>query len=112
MYEPRLRADDFREVSEECNNVVFDLGLDLIDPRDVEFGRLALAPDRLGGVFWNDAQFRHCIGGMRLDFKPYAKLGFRRPDGGHLGAGIAGDCHAASPRASSAALRIAAILAL
>ena len=89
MHETCLRADDLGEVGEERDDVVFDLGFDGIDPRNVEFGRLPLFPDLFGGVLRNDAELRHRVGGVCLDFEPDAEFGFRRPDRGHLGAGIA-----------------------
>ena len=112
MHEARFRADDLGQMRQEGDDVVLDLGLDRVDARDVEFGGLALFPDLLGGFLRDDAEFGHGVGGMRLDLEPDAEARLRRPDRGHFGAGIAGDGHAASPRASAAALRIAAMLAL
>ena len=111
MHETRLRPDDLGEMRQEGDDVVLDLGLDGVDAGDVELGGLALFPDFLGGILRDDAEFGHGVGGVRLDLEPDAELGFRRPDRDHVGAGIARD-HAASPRASAAALRIAAMLAL
>ena len=85
--------------------------LDRVDARDVEFGGFAFFPDFLRRLLRDDAEFGHGVGGVRLDLEPDAELRLRRPDRGHVGAGIARD-HAASPRASAAALRIAAMLAL
>ena len=70
---------------------MFDFGFDGVDPRHVEFGVLAFFPDFRGSFFGHHAQFGQLVGGMGLDLKPDAKLGFGRPDFGHLGAGIAGD---------------------
>ena len=112
MHEARFRPDDFRQMRQEGDDVVLDLGLDGVDAGDVEFGGFAFFPDFLGGVFRNDAELGHGLGGVRLDLEPDAEFRFRRPDRHHVGAGIAGDGHAASPRASAAALRIAAILPL
>ena len=111
MHEARLGADDFRQMRQEGDNVVLDLGLDGVDAGDVELGGPALVPDLLGGLLRDDAEFGHGVGRVRLDLEPDAEFRFRRPDRDHLGAGVTGD-HAASPRASAAALRIAAILAL
>ena len=91
VHEARLGADDLGEVGEEGDDVVLDLALDLIDARDVEFGVLALFPDRLRRVLRDDAELGHGVGGMRLDLEPDAELRLRRPDRRHLGAGIAGD---------------------
>ena len=112
MHEARFRPDDLGQMRQEGDDVVLDLGLDGVDAGDVEFGGFALVPDFLGGVLRNDAELGHGVGGVRLDLEPDAEFGFRRPDRDHVGAGIAGDHHAASPRASAAALRIAAMLAL
>ena len=91
MYEARFRAHDFGQMGEEGDHVMLDLALDLIDPRHVEFGVLALLPDLGGGRFRHHAQFGQRVGGMGLDLEPDAELGLRRPDGHHLFAGIAGD---------------------
>ena len=111
MHEARLRTDDFGEMGEEGDDVVLDLALDLVDPRGVEFRGVALLPDRLRRLFRDHAEFGHGVGGMGLDLEPDAKARLRRPDRRHLRAGVARNGHAASPRASAAALRIAAILA-
>jgi hypothetical protein len=47
-----------------------------------------------------------------FNLEPDAEFRFRGPDFRHFGAGVARYGHAASPRASAAALRIAAMLAL
>ena len=112
MHEARFGADDFGEVREEGNDVVLDLRLDRIDAGNVEFCGLALFPDLLGGILRNDPELGHGIGRVRLDLEPDAEFRFRGPDRGHFRTGIASDCHAASPRASAAALRIAAMLPL
>ena len=110
MHEAGVGADDLCEMSEEGDDVVLDLGLDLIDPRDVELRVLALGPDGLCRVLRDHAEVRERVGGVGLDLEPDLETRLGVPDRGHLGAGIAGD-HAASPRASCAALRIAAMLA-
>ena len=45
MHEARFRADDFRQMGQKGDDVVFDLGLDLVDALNVELGGLALFPD-------------------------------------------------------------------
>ena len=112
MHEAGFRPDDFGKMRQESDDVVLDLGLDCLDASDVELGGFALGPDFLGGVLRDDAEFAHGLGGVRLDLKPDAESRFRRPDRDHVGAGIAGNRHAASPRASAAALRMASILLL
>ena len=89
MHETRFGADDFGKVREEGDNVVFGFALDLIDPRDVEFGVLALGPDLLRRRFRNHAEFGHGIGGIRFDLEPDAKAGLGRPDRRHFGPGVA-----------------------
>ena len=89
MHEARIGTDEFGEVGEEGDDVVLDLALDLVDPRDVELGVLALGLDGLGGLLRDDAEFGLGIRGMGLDFEPDAKASVWRPDRHHLGSGIA-----------------------
>ena len=91
MHESRLGADDFGEMGEKGDDVVLDLALDLLDPRDVELWRFALGPDFLRRRLGDDAEFGHGVGGMRLDLEPDAKARLRRPDRRHFRAGVAGD---------------------
>ena len=91
VHEARIRADEFGEVGEEGDDVVLDLALDLVDPRDVELGVLALGPDGFGGLLRDHAEFGLGIRRMRLDLEPDFEAGQRLPDGGHFRAGIAGD---------------------
>ena len=111
VHETRLGADDFSEVRQERDDVVLGLALDLVDAVDIELRRLALGPDLLRRGLRDHAELGHGIGGMGLDLEPDAKPRLRRPDRRHLRAGVARDGHATSPRASAAALRIAAMLA-
>ncbi len=110
MHEAGLGADDLGEMGEKGDHIVLDFTLDRIDACNVEFGVAAAVADFLGRRFRDHAELGHGIGGMRLDLEPDAIARLRVPDRGHVGPGIARD-HAASPRASAAALRIAAILA-
>ncbi len=109
MHEAGLRPHDLGEMGEESDHVVLDLALDRIDAGNVEFGVAALVANGLRGRSRDQAELGHGIGGMRLDLEPDAIARLRVPDLGHVGPGVARD-HAASPRASEAALRIAAIL--
>ena len=96
--EARLRPDDLGEMREEGDDVVLDLALDGIDPLHVE-GRLrALLPDLLGRLLRHDAEIGKRRGGMGLDLEPDAELGFRRPDGHHLGTAVTGDHGSSLPR--------------
>ena len=110
VHEARLGADDLGQMGEKGDDVVLDLALDRIDAGDVELRVAATVADRLGGRFRDHPELGHGVGGMRLDLEPDAIARLRIPDRGHVGPGVARD-HAASPRASAAALRIAAILA-
>src|SRR3954470_20515209 len=96
MHKARFRAYNLCQVSEESDDVVFDLALDRVDPSDVEFGVLAPFPNRLRGLLRDDAQLGHSVGRVRLDFKPDAVARLRVPDRGHLGTGVAWD-HTGGP---------------
>ena len=91
MHEARVRPDEFGEVGEEGDDVVLGRLLDLVDARDVEFGLAALLPDRLRRLFRDDADLGQRFAGVGLDLEPDAKARLGRPDGGHLGAGVARD---------------------
>ncbi len=94
--ETGVRADDFRQMGQEGDDVVLGLALDLVDPVDVESGRAALVPDGFGGLFRDHAQFGKRVAGMRLDFEPDAEFGFRRPDSDHVRSRVARDHRASS----------------
>ena len=49
-----MRADDFRDGGGEGDDVVADLGFDLVDALDAEVGALA---DGVGGVFGDESGF-------------------------------------------------------
>ena len=59
----------------------------------------------------DEPELSHGVERVRLNLEPDAEFRFRRPDRRRSGAGVARYGHAASPRASAAALRIAAMLA-
>ena len=96
MDEARVGADEFGEMGEEGDHVVLGHLLDLVDPRDVEPGLRPFLPDRLRRRFRDHADLGHRLGGVSLDLEPDAEARLGRPDGGHLGAGIARD-HGATP---------------
>ena len=85
MHVARFGADDFRNMGQEGDDVVLDLGLDGVDARDIELGVLALGPDRGGCFLRDDAEFGHGGRRVRLDLEPDAEFGFRRPDRHHVG---------------------------
>ena len=91
MDEARLRADEFGEMGQEGDDVMLGHPLDLIDALDVELGLAGLFPDRLRGLFRDDADLGQRVAGMGLDLEPDAEARLGRPDGDHLGAGIARD---------------------
>ena len=89
--EARVRPNDFAQMRQEGDDVVLGGRLDLIDASDVEGRDAALVPDRLRRLFRHDAEIGEGEGGVRLDLEPDAELGLGRPDGHHVGAGIARD---------------------
>src|SRR6202008_3863992 len=64
---------------------------DLVDPCHVEGGVVGLAPDRVGGLFRDYAEFGERVRRMGLDLEPDLEARLRRPDRGHLGTAVAGD---------------------
>ncbi len=91
MDKPGIVADDFRQMGQERDDIVLRLALDGVDALHVEGRRVAPLPDRRRRFLRNHAQFGERVAGMGLDLEPDAELGFLRPDGRHVGAGIAGD---------------------
>ena len=91
VHETRFGAHDLGQVGQEGDDVMLDLGLDGVNPRHVKGRVLALFPDLGGGFLRHHTQLGQLVGGVRLDLEPDAEFGFRAPDRGHGGAGIAGD---------------------
>jgi len=89
MDEARFIADELGQMREEGDDVVLHLALDFVDALYVEPRLAAALPDRLRGLLRNDAEFRQCVAGMRLDLEPDAEFGLGRPDGDHFGPRIA-----------------------
>ena len=89
--EARIRADEFGEMREEGDHVMLGDALDLVDAIDIELRRAALLPDRLRRFLRDHADLGKRVAGMRLDLEPDAEAGFRRPDGDHVRARVAGD---------------------
>ena len=88
MHEAGFRADMLGKAGQKGDDIVLDLALDGVDPLDVEAATLAHG---LGRLFRHHAQLGHGFGGERLDLQPDAEFRLRRPDFGHLRAGIAWD---------------------
>ena len=85
-----LGTDMLGKVGQKGDHVMFGDGFDLINPGHVEGDILGL-PDR-GGAFLRDhPDGGEGVAGVSLDFKPDAEFGFGRPEGDHLGAGLAWD---------------------
>ena len=91
MDETRVRADEFRQMRQEGDDVVLGHALDLVDALDVELRRVAFLPDRPCRFLRDHAEFGQRVAGMRLDLEPDAEAGFRRPDGDHFRARVARD---------------------
>ena len=86
----RILSNDFREMGEECDDVVFGLGFDLVDAVGVEFD--VFGGPNGGGVFARyHPQFSLGVAGVGLDLKPYSEPGFSGPDCHHFRARIARD---------------------
>ena len=91
VHEPRLGADNFRQMREESDDIVLGFALDLVDPGDIENDTAGLGPDHLRSLSRDHAEFRQRIRRMRLDFEPDLEAGLGRPDRGHFRAGVAGN---------------------
>ena len=89
MHEARLGADKLGEMGEEGDDVVLDLALDLVDPRDVENHVAGLGPNDLRCFLRDHPEFRQRIRGMGLDLEPDLEARLGLPDRGHFRAGIA-----------------------
>ena len=89
MQEARFRPDMLGDMVRKAITSCCHLGLDRVDPGDVE--SRPCAPDRLGRFLWDDAKLRHRVERMRLDLEPDAEVGLRLPDAVISGPGIARD---------------------
>ena len=89
MHKARLiLANDFCQMREKGNHVMFGHRFDFINPRDVELCVFGL-PYGGGVLFGDDAEFGLGIARMRFDFVPNAEFRFWRPNGNHFRTGIA-----------------------
>ena len=91
---------------QEGDHVMLGHRLDRVDRGDVDLAQhvgVIGGADR-GGVLGRDhADLAHRLGREHLDLPPDAVAVFGRPDGGHFGAGIAGDHGRAASRADRSA---------
>ncbi len=85
---PRFGPNLLGDGGGEGDDVVFHLGLDLVDAVDLE---AALLANGLGGRLRHHAGFGQRLGGGDFDVQPGLKLVLVTPDAAHLGAGIACD---------------------
>ena len=93
MHKPRrVGADDIGQMGKKCDHIMLGHGLDRINFGHIK-RHIAGLPHGFGIGARDHTQIGHRITGMRLNLKPDAELGFRRPQGNHFGAGIAGDHH-------------------
>ena len=95
MHKPRvIRPDMLRQMGKERDHIMLRHRLNLINPRHIK-GHIPRPPNRRRIRRRDHAERRLRIAGMRLNLKPDAKLRLGRPQGHHLGAGIAGNHGAA-----------------
>ena len=72
----------------EGDDVVFDLGFDLVNAVDSESTAVT---DCVSGGLRNEAEFRESLGSGDLDGEPAAVFIFVGPDPAHLRTGVASD---------------------
>jgi len=83
----RLRAQRLAHGGDKCDDVVADLGLDLVDPLHHVCGALDL-----GDVLGRDhSQLAPGLGGEDLDAQPAIEFGGGCPDLAHAAVSVAGD---------------------
>ena len=83
-----FRADLFRHGGGEGDDVVLDLGLDLLNAGDVDISVGANGPR---GRVGHDAGLGQDLGGGGFDLQPHAVLVFFTPDPAHGRAGVTSD---------------------
>jgi hypothetical protein len=72
----------------EGDDVVLDLGFDLVDAVNGEGAAIA---NGVGSGLWDEGEFGERLGGGDLDGEPAAILIFVGPDFAHCGASVTGD---------------------
>ena len=89
-----LRPELLAGPGQEGDHVMLGDRLDRVDRLDVDLAqRVAVVggADRRGVLGRDHPDLAHRLGGEHLDLPPDAVAVLGRPDGGHFGAGIAGD---------------------
>ncbi len=94
-----LRPDRFRDLRHERDDVVVGRALDLGDPVDIDLRAGLEGVERGRG---DHAARRLRAGDRELDPEHLLEPGGLRPDGAHLGEGVAAD-HVTAPRSSASA---------
>ena len=99
VHEARFLAHMLGHPGQEGDHVVLGHRLDRVDRVDVDF-RVGFppVPQGLGRAFGHNAQLGELLRRVRLDLEPDAIFRLRLPQGGHFGAGVAGD-HCGAPGA-------------
>src|SRR6185437_13845484 len=87
MQPTALRADFFGHRSGECDDIMSNLSLDLIDPLEFE---ITPRCDGLRGIFGHNSGFSKCQAGGGFHLQPAPKLVFITPDSAHFRACVAG----------------------
>ena len=91
MHKPRLITSDMLgQMGQKSNHVMFGNSFYFVDTCDVKRDVFGF-PNRLGVGPRNHPEVGLSITGMGLDLVPDAEFGLGRPDGNHVGTGIARD---------------------
>ena len=85
-----VAADMFSQMGQKGDHIMFGNRFNLVDARHIECDVFGF-PNRLGIGARDHAQIGLCITCVSFDLVPDAELCLGRPDGNHVGAGIAGN---------------------
>ena len=116
MHEARFRADEFGEMGQEGDDVMLAYALDLVDPRDVEVGvrrpLSQIASAAAFGITPISARASQACASISNQIRKRVCGSQSEPfrGGNSAGSWNLSQIQANSPRASCAALRMAAIL--
>ena len=77
MHEAGIGSDDFRQMGQEGDDIMFGFALDLVNSVDVESRCSAFFPDGFCGFLRDHSQFGERVTGMGLDLEPDAEARFR-----------------------------------